>query len=340
MPSVTIHHVADHAGVSIKTVSRVLNNEPNVRPAMRDRVLAAVEALRYRPSVSARSLAGSRSFLIALFYDNPSPNYIGDVQRGAVARCRQDGRHLVVEPIDSAAPDAPELARSTAMTLRPDGVILTPPVSDNRLVLQALEEARTPYVRIAPDSELERAARVSMDDRRAAYEMTLHLLDLGHHDIGFIIGHPEHGASHLRLEGFTEAMRARGHELRQDRLLQGYFSFQSGYDCAEALLAAGDRPSAIFASNDDMALGVLAVAHRRRLAVPTDLSVVGFDDTPAAMTSTPPLTTVRQPIFEMAAAAAEMLINGECDPLIAGEPPSRLLPFDIVVRESTAPPPA
>ncbi|MET0273713.1 MAG: LacI family DNA-binding transcriptional regulator [Phenylobacterium sp.] len=319
-------------------MSRVLNTEPNVRPVMRDKVLAAVEALRYRPSVSARSLAGSRSYLIALFYDNPSPNYNGDVQRGAVARCRQDGRHLVVEPLDSAASDAPELARSTAMTLRPDGVILTPPVSDRRLVLQALEESRTPYVRIAPNSEIERAAHVSMDDRRAAYEMTLHLLALGHRDIGFIIGHPEHGASHRRLEGFTDAMRAGGHAIRPDRLQQGYFSFQSGYDCAETLLATADRPSAIFASNDDMAMGVLAVAHRQRLAVPAELSVVGFDDTPAAMTSIPPLTTVRQPIFEMAAAAAEMLINGECEPVTGGKPPSRLLPFDIVVRESTGAP--
>jgi LacI family transcriptional regulator len=337
--SVTIHHVADHAGVSIKTVSRVLNKEPNVRPQTRDRVLAAAELLRYRPSVSARSLAGSRSYLIALFSDNPSPNYVGDVQRGAVTRCRDSGYHLVVEPFDSAAPGAPEVARGTVMTLRPDGAILTPPVSDRPLVLQALDEAHTPYVRIAPDGDLDRAAYVRMDDRQAAYEMTMHLLELGHRDIGFIVGHPDHGASHLRLEGFTQAMQDFGCPIRPDRVVQGFFSFRSGYDCAEAFLAIEDRPSAIFASNDDMALGVLAVAHRHRLSVPADLSVVGFDDTPAAMTSTPPLTTVRQPIFEMAAAAAEMLINGEWDPRADGKPPSRLLPFDIVIRESTAPPP-
>lgn len=338
MPSVTIQHVADHAGVSIKTVSRVLNNEPNVTPAMRGRVLAAVEALRYRPSVSARSLAGSRSYLIALFYDNPSPNYIGDIQRGAVARCRRDGRHLVVEPLDSAAADAPELARSTAMTLRPDGVILTPPVSDRQLVLQALEEARTPYVRIAPHGDLGRSAYVSMDDERAAYEMTRHLIGLGHSDVGFIIGHPDHGASRRRLAGFRAAMSENGLTVADDRLAQGRFSFQSGYDCAEGLLAGPNRPTAIFASNDDMAMGVLAVAHRLHMAVPGDLSVVGFDDTPAAMTSIPPLTTVRQPIFEMAAAAADLLIDGDWDPLAGEMPPSKTLGFDIVVRESTAPP--
>jgi len=336
--SITIHDVAERAGVSIKTVSRVLNKEPNVRPATRERVLAAAESLHYRPSMSARSLAGSRSFLIALFWDNPSANYIGDLQRGAVSRCREDGYHLVLEPLDSASPTAPEITRSTLMTLRPDGAILTPPVSDRAAVLQALDEAGMPYVRIAPYSAPDRAAHVHIDDRQAAYEMTLHLLELGHRDIGFIVGHPDHGASHHRREGFQRAMRDRGCPVREDRIAQGFFSFQSGYQCAERLLAGRDRPTAIFASNDDMALGVLAAAHRQRLAVPDDLSVAGFDDTPAAVSSTPPLTTVRQPIFEMSAAAAEMLINGEWDPSEPGRPPSRLLPFHIAVRESTAPP--
>lgn len=338
MATVTIHHVAERAGVSIKTVSRVLNKEPNVKPATRERVLAAAETLRYRPSVSARSLAGSRSYLVALFSDNPSPNYVSDVQRGAVSRCRKDGYHLVVEPLDSAAPGAPELTRSTLMTLRPDGAILTPPVSDRPQVLQALDEAGTPYVRIAPAGDPGRAACVRIDDRQAAYEMTGHLLGLGHTDIGFIVGHPDHGASRQRLEGFRAAMRDSGRAVREDRVVQGYFSFRSGYEAAEVLLGGDDRPTAIFASNDDMALGVLAVAHRCRLAVPTDLSVAGFDDTPAAMTSTPPLTTVRQPIFEMAAAAAGMLIEGAWDPSDPGPPPARELPFDLVVRESTAAP--
>jgi LacI family transcriptional regulator len=336
--SATIHDVADRAGVSIKTVSRVLNKEPNVRPETRDRVLAAAEALHYRPSVSARSLAGSRSYLIALFFDNPSPAYVGDVQRGAVARCREAGYHLVVEPLDSAAPNAPDLVRATMSTLRPDGAILTPPVCDRPLILDALSELRAPYVRIAPDTEIERAPYVWMDDRMAAYEMTGHLLKLGHRDIGFIVGHPDHGASHLRLEGFTRAMQDQGCVVRADRIAQGHFSFQSGFDGANVLLAQKSRPTAIFASNDDMAMGVLAVAHRHGLAVPADLSVVGFDDTPAATTVAPRLTTVRQPIFAMAEVAADMLIAGGGKWPAPGRPPSQLLPFDIIVRESTAPP--
>ena len=338
MPSVTIHDVAERAGVSIKTVSRVLNKEPNVKPETRERVLAAAEALRYRPSVSARSLAGSRSYLIALFYDNPSPAYVSDVQRGVVTTCRETGYHLVVEPFDSAGADAADLVRAAIATLRPDGVILTPPVCDRRQILEAVEETRAPYVRIAPDGLTDRAPYVCMDDKQAAYEMTAHLLKLGHRDIGFIMGHPEHGAGHLRFEGFAQAMQDQGCPVRPDRVKQGYFSFRSGFDCAEELLGGTDRPTAIFASNDDMALGVLAVAHRHGLTVPADLSVAGFDDTPAASTVSPQLTTVRQPIFEMAQAAAEMLISGECELEPGAKPPSRLLPFDIILRESTAPP--
>jgi LacI family transcriptional regulator len=336
--SVTIHDVADRAGVSIKTVSRVLNKEPNVRTETRDRVLEAAAALHYRPSVSARSLAGARSYLIALFFDNPSPAYVSDVQRGAVARCREAGYHLVVEPIDSAGPDAPDLVRATMSTLRPDGAILSPPVCDRPLVLDALSEMRAPYVRIAPDTQLDRAPYVWMDDRMAAYEMTAHLLQLGHRDIGFIIGHPDHGASHLRLEGFTRAMLDQGCVVRPDRVAQGYFSFQSGFDCAELLLSSRSRPTAIFASNDDMAMGVLAVAHRHGLSVPGDLSVVGYDDTPAATTVAPQLTTVRQPIFAMAGTAADMLIAGGGKRPAPGRPLSHLLPFEVIVRESTAPP--
>jgi LacI family transcriptional regulator len=336
--TVTIHDVADRAGVSIKTVSRVLNKEPNVRQETRDRVLAAAEALHYRPSVSARSLAGSRSYLIALFYDNPSPAYVSDVQRGAVARCREAGYHLIVEPIDSSAPDTADLVRATMSTLRPDGAILSPPVCDRPLVLDTLSEMRAPYVRIAPDTDLDRAPYVWMDDRMAAYEMTSHLLQLGHRDIGFIIGHPEHGASHLRLEGFTKAMQDQGCVVRPERIAQGYFSFQSGFDCADVLLSGRTRPTAIFASNDDMAMGVLAVAHRDGLSVPGDLSVVGYDDTPAATTVAPKLTTVRQPIFAMAGMAADMLIAGGGKRTAPGRPVSHLLPFEIILRDSTAPP--
>lgn len=333
---VTIHDVARLSGVSIKTVSRVLNREPNVKADTRDRVQEAVAALHYRPNISARSLAGSRAYLIGVFFDNPSPAYVTDVQLGAIGRCRTEGYHLIVEPLDSAGDVEAQVAPMLA-TLRMDGVILTPPVCDDPRVLAVLDAENVPYVRLSPDKDLERSAYVRMDDEAAAYEMTAHLIKLGHRDIAFIKGHPDHGATNLRYAGYAKALAEHGLPLREDRVAQGWFSFRSGFEAAETLLAGEDRPTAVFASNDDMALGVMAVANRLRLNVPETLSVAGFDDTPGAKVVWPQLTTVRQPIQAMAAAAADLLLTGAARAEAGEAPPSRLLDFDLVVRESTGP---
>lgn len=324
--SVTIRHVAEKAGVSIKTVSRVMNREAAVNEETRERVLAVAEALHYAPNRSARSLAGSRSFLIALLFDNPSSAYIADLQRGAVQRCREDNYHLVVEPLDSAAADAETLVRDMVATLRPDGLIVTPPVSDHRGVLDRLDAAGVRYVRIAPMDDLDRAPRVYMDDERAAFEMTRRLLEFGHRRIGFVSGPEGHAASGLRRAGYARAMREAG--LDPDAFVRpGRYDFRSGFEAGQALLIEDERPTAVFAANDDMALGVVAAAGRLGLDIPRDVSVAGFDDTPAAQSVWPRLSTVRQPISDMAAAAVELLLCGE-----GGE---RLLPFEVVMREST-----
>ena len=330
MKRATIIDVATAAGVSIKTVSRVLNAEPNVKADTRARIDAAIAALSYVPSVSARSLSGARSYLLGLLFDNPSPAYIGDLQTGALRRCRQAGYHLIVESLDTNAPDVGKSVMALISTLRVDGLILTPPVCDHEGILAVLEDAGMPYVRIAPDRDPDRTALVQMDDRAAAREMTALLLADGHRDIGFVKGHPDHGASHLRFEGYAEALAAQGLNLRSDRVAQGHFSFRSGVEAAEVLLAGPGRPTAIFASNDDMALGVMSVANAKGLIVPRDLSICGFDDTPTARVVWPQLTTVRQPIAEMSAAAADLLIMGG-----VREAQSRLLPFEIIVRGST-----
>lgn len=339
MHTATITDVSVRAGVSIKTVSRVLNNELNVRDATRQKVLMAVRELDYRPNLSARSLAGARSFLIGLFFDNPSPAYVSDVQLGAVSRCRASGRHLVIEPVDSASQNLGEDVRKIVSTLRLDGAILTPPVGDDARVMDALERSGTPYVRIAPDTELGRAPRVCMDDHRAAFDMTSRLIELGHRHIGFIKGHPKHGATNLRYQGFLDAMNAHGIAPRADHILQGFFSFQSGFECGDVMLSGPERPTAIFASNDDMALGVMAAASRLRVSVPGQLSIAGFDDTPAAQTVWPPLTTIAQPIFDMAACATDMLIGGGAEWRVRdGLPPVKVLDFRLIVRASTAAP--
>lgn len=314
----TIYDVAALAGVSIKSVSRVLNRGPNVSPALEARVRAAVEALNYRPSLSARTLAGASSYLIAAFVDaeltlehwrsGRGNDYLSRLEYGALVECRQAGHHLLVELIDYGSPDLEASVLSLLRALRPDGVLLTPPNSDDPRVLSVLEKNGTPFVRLGAEIELERGMRVFMDDRGAAEEMTAHLLDRGHRRIGLVSGPASYAASRKRREGFTAALAARGIQPDESLIVEGDFTFESGRRAGAELLSRRDRPSAIFASNDDMALGVLNAAAALGVVVPEGVAVCGFDDTPSAMLSTPPLTTIRQPVAEMAAAATRLLL--------------------------------
>ena len=332
----TILDVAKAAGVSIKTVSRVVNDEPNVRPETRQAVRDAVVRLRFQPNLSARSLAGARSFLLGLLFDNPSLAYVSDLQFGAVSRCRLSGYHLVVEPIDCTSPSAGEAALELAERLRVDGLILTPPVCDSAAVLDALESVGAEYVRIAPSLDPGRSARVFMDDAAAARQMTRRLLELGHRRIGFIRGPTDHAATHLRHAGFAAALAAFGLTEDAELVRPGDFSFRSGALCAHSLLELPHPPTAIFASNDDMALGAMSAAHQRGVALPDALSISGFDDSSGAQVVWPTLTTVRQPIRQMGAAAADILIARRAG--ASDTAAERLLDFEICMRDSTAPP--
>lgn len=333
----TIKDVAARAGVSIKTVSRVVNGEPHVVAATRTRVEAVVRELSYSPNASARNLSGSRSYLLGLFFDDPGSTYATDVHLGALSRARERGYHTVVERLDPASPDLERDVHAIAATLRLDGAVLTPPLCDDPRVLAALESAGVAYARIAPDRDPGRSPSVEMDDRAAAREMTAHLLGLGHRRIGFVKGLPSHGASRRRLDGHLDALASVGLEVDPALLAEGDFSFRSGVAAGESLLALGLAPTAIFASNDETALGVMAAAGRRGLTVPDALSVAGFDDTQSARVVWPQLTTIRQPKAEMAAAAVDLLIGGP--DLSAGGTASRSLAFSLVARGSTGPPP-
>lgn len=317
MPA-TIYDVAALAGVSIKSVSRVLNGGPNVSPALEARVRAAVESLDYRPSLSARTLAGASSYLIAAFVDaeltlehwrsGRGNDYLSRLEYGALVECRRAGYHLLVELVDYGSPTLEATLLSLLRSLRPDGVLLTPPNSDDPRVLDVLERNGTPFVRLGAEAHLDRGMRVFMDDRQAAFDMTEHLIAAGHRRIGFVSGPASYAASRARREGFEAAMARHGLEIDEALVVEGDFTFEAGRRAGAALLNAGNRPSAIFASNDDMALGVLNAAAARALAVPADVAVCGFDDTPSTMLSTPPLTTIRQPVTEMAAVATRLLL--------------------------------
>ncbi len=334
----TLDDVAALAEVSAKTVSRVVNNEAGVNPDTRERVLRAVGLLDYKPNLNARVLAGDRSFLIGLFCDRPG-GYLTDFQAGAAERCRESGYHLMVEPWDRDSSQLNRQMTGLLRQLRLDGVILLPPLSDDRQICNTLRDAGIPMVRIAPREAAPDCPSIGIDDYLAARRLTAHLLDLGHRRIGFILGRPGHGATEKRHRGFTDEMASRNVPIDASLVGTGNFLFADGATCAERMLRDPRPPTAIFASNDDTAAAVISVAHRVGLNLPTELSVVGFDDAPIASMIWPLLTTVRQPVIAMARLAAQMII--EHSPRRLGWPspvPNEVLDFELVLRDSTSPP--
>ena len=339
--SVTIKEVARAAGVSPKTVSRVLNGEAYVRPAVKEAILDVISTLGYKPNMAARSLASARSYLIGLAIDDRTWSaYAAGIQMGAIKACRAASYHLVVEPVDTNQPESEEALIRAIEHLRLDGLILTPPLSTSAHLLDRIEAIGVPYVRIAPGADPMRSGMVEIDERQASYEMTQHLIRLGHRDIGFVQGIEGHAATPRRRAGFLAAMHDFGLSVKPGRIQPGMFTFHSGLEGGVALLSnADDRPSAIFASNDDSAMGVMAAAARLNIAIPAALSVVGFDDAPTARIAWPPITTVHQPLVEMATAAVNILV----DPKYRTNPDDaafrRTLPYEIIHRGSVGPGP-
>ncbi|HEX7853976.1 MAG TPA: LacI family DNA-binding transcriptional regulator [Sphingobium sp.] len=323
-----IHDVAAEAGVSIKTVSRVVNNAPNVGADMRDRVNAAISRLGYRPNQSARRLAGGRSFMIAFLYNNPTPGYTADIQIGAANRCLELGYHLVVEPMPLTGVDRFEVLERLVAGLRPDGVFLVPPLSDDRELLKKLKDLNLQCARLAGALAFE-SVNIPTPDRAAGRMVADHLVSLGHRAIGVIEPPMEHKAASARIDGFKDGLSAAGLPISPELFLRGEFDFASGQKAGAALLARVERPTAIFAANDAMALGVMTCAHRMGLAIPDDLSIVGFDDTEASLMCWPPLTTVRQPLVSMGQALVDVLV-GKPEYLVD-------FTFELVDRESSGP---
>lgn len=338
--AVTIDDVARAAGVSAMTVSRVINQGKNVRASTRAAVLAAVEKLNYSPNAAARSLAGGEAMNIGLLYANPSAGYLAQFLIGALRAARSAGVHLVLESCESEDSDEQAEVTRWIATSDVEGVVLPPPLSESKRIIAELETLGIPVVTVAMGAERPGSLNVRIDDRTAAHEMTRYLLDLGHRRIGFIKGHPRHVASAARYAGFCDALKEAGVDPAEAPVEQGFFTYRSGMIAAEKLLSADGRPTAIFASNDDMAAAAVSVARRFGLAVPEDLSVVGFDDTALATTVWPELTTVKQPIAAMAEAALQLLIADLRSPATntARRATERVLSHALIVRDSAVPP--
>lgn len=338
---VTIRHVAADAGVSLQTVSRVINNAPNVRPQVRERVEAAIAKLSYVPSIAAQRMAGSRSYLILALNDRDrtiadwrerqGTDWVDQMLLGGMLKAAEYGYRLMFELVDTHGDQLERELHATLAALQPDGVILTPPHSENAQITGVLEEVGTAFARIG-SVEPGGGVAISMDEEGAAAAATRHLADLGHRRIAFIAGSPEYSLSQRRVAGWHSEMKRRNLPI-EGLLANGDFSYESGAAAAGDLLSLEERPTAIIASNDRMALAALEVAQTRGLGVPGDLSLLSFDNTPVVRFTQPPLTAVDQPVAETTAVAVEAIIAS-----LRGQPPAGplIVQAGLVQRSSTA----
>lgn len=324
------------------TVSRVVNGGSNVRATTRDAVRAAIEELNYSPNSAARSLAAGEATRIGLLYSNPSAAYMSEFLIGALAAARRTGCHLVLEACESERPDAQAEATRRFAATDVEGVILPCPLSEAQAVQAELASASIPAVCIAIGVAVPGTLNVRIDDFGAAAAMTRYLLGLGHKKIGFIRGNPNQSSSLERYRGFASAIEEAGMQLSDVAVEQGYFTFRSGIIATERLLDRAEPPTAIFASNDDMAAAAVGVAHRRGMHVPQDITVVGFDDTQLATTVWPELTTIRQPTALMAETALSILLDRlrASDSDGPHKTEEQILDYELVIRESSGAPPS
>jgi LacI family transcriptional regulator len=334
----TINDIARFAGVSKKTVSRVINASPFVKEETRHRIEAIIAEHGYEPDPQARGLAFRRSFLIALIYDNPNAQFVVNMQQGVLDGLRGSGHELVVHPCHRESSTFLHDVGAFVERLRLSGVVLLPPVSENDRLTARLKELGCRYVRIASAPLDITSNLVVSNDRLGTAEAANHLVDLGHVKIGYIQGPPGFRSRRERYQGFTEALQKRGLKLSADCVTDGAYTFESGVAAAEILLSRRPRPTAIFAANDEMAAGVYQVARALSLSVPRDLSIVGFDDTPVSSRLWPPLTTVRLPIIEMGQAAARKLLSAPTGGGQAARADNEMFEPHLVIRGSTAAP--
>ncbi len=342
--SVTIKHVAADAEVSLQTVSRVINKEPNVRPAMQERVQASIDKLGYVPSIAAQRMSGSRSYLILALNDRERTiadwraregnDWVDQMLLGGMLKCAEHGYRMIVELVDTHSDHVERELSAALASLQPDGVILTPPHSDNPLITGLLARKSVPYVRIGSLGNGS-GIPVSMDDEGSARLATEHLIAIGHKRIGFVAGPDEYALSQWRVDGWKAAMQAHGLSTQQ-LLYAGDFSLDSGKDAGAKFLSISDRPTAIIASNDQMTHGVLSAAKEFGLEVPRDLSLISFDNSPSVRFTQPPLTAIDQPVAETASIAAELLIAAQK----GEEPPAGkvVVRAKLIERSSVAPP--
>lgn len=322
--------------MSIKTVSRVLNKQPGVRPEKRAQIEHLIKETGFKPNPAARALSGSRSYMIGLIFERPITHYYQhELQIGALKACRQSGYHLVIEGIGELRALGRESLKQRLLTSRFDGVVLVPPSCDDDFTMTLFEEIDVPFTRVSPTQALERGPYVYIDDEQAGYDITTWLIGLGHKHIGYIENLRGRGSNNCRKAGFERALRFHGLEVRPEWTVAGDARVNNGFDEAEALLSLPERPTAIFAAADYIAFGAMAAAQKLKLSIPEQVSIVGFDDAPGSGSVWPPLTSVHQPIADLAEAATQLLLEKLEGRAI---PHTRQLDYFITRRASAAAP--
>lgn len=333
----TINDVARIAGVSKKTVSRVINRSPLLNADTRSKVEAVIAELGYVPNVQARALALRRNFLIGLIHDNPNAQMVMNVQAGMLEAMRDTEFELIVRPIDRGSSTMLEDVRNFLERQRPYGVMILPPISENDMLAELCGDLGIRYVRMGSATLDEPEHMVASNDREVVIEAVNHLISLGHRRIGLIAGPHGFRSARERRKGFEEALATAGIKLPRSLIADGNYTFDSGLAAADRLLDLSPRPTAIFSSNDEMGAATLHAARRRGMTVPDDLSIIGFDDTAIASHIWPPMTTVHWPIISMARSAALKLLADFFGDDIASEEPS-LFTSTLIHRASVAPP--
>jgi LacI family transcriptional regulator len=333
----TINDVARLANVSKKTVSRVINRSPLLNEETRERVEQVIRDLGYVPNPQARALALRRNFLVGLIHDNPNAQMVLNMQQGILEALHGTDFEMVVRPVDRTSPRMLDDVRLFLERQRLFGVVILPPLSENDALADLCDEVGCRYVRIGSAHLDDADHMVASNDREVVREATDHLIQQGHRLIGLIEGPDGFRSARERRQGFEDALKAAGLSLPRSLIVRGNYTFETGVTAANRLFDLSPRPTAIFASNDEMAAGVVYAARERGVTVPDDLSVIGFDDTPIAAHIWPPLTTVRWPIVSMARAAARKLV-GDIVGGEAAEPQPSELPSTLVKRASVGPP--
>lgn len=308
---VSINDVARLAEVSIKTVSRVINNEPSVRTATRQKVVSAIEELGYQPNQAARNLARSRSYTIGFVYSNPNAYYVVSMQEGIIDVCQNSGYEVMIHPLKlEGQQQVADYLENLVSRTRLAGLILTPPYSEMPDLLTQLDDRQIDYVAIQSSSpKLPLANSVKVNDRAAAKCITEHLIAQGHSKIGFLRGDQSHYATQEREEGYREALQGANLQIDESLIYSGTYSFESGSEGVNHLLEQSNQPTAVFASNDEMAAGALFRARLMGLTIPCDLALAGFENSPYATQTWPQLTTATLPVSEIAELATTQLLS-------------------------------